>query len=118
MKHITAVAIHPGSLSDSRALRVNTPAMVQYLSKIIIRPLKPLLQLMDPTIRTAAEAGQDVARLAINEAVPSERGYFTLLKKDESPPESLDERKQEHLWIQSAQWVGITAQDTSLESTV
>lgn len=36
LKHITAVAIHPGSLSDSRALRVNTPLMVQYLSKIVI----------------------------------------------------------------------------------
>ncbi|ROV92173.1 hypothetical protein VMCG_09281 [Cytospora schulzeri] len=116
LKHITAVAINPGNLSDSRALRVNTPAMVQYLSKIVIRPLRPLLQMMDPTMRTSAEAGQDVARLAINEASPNERGYFTLLKKEESSPESLIEQKQERLWLQSAQWVGLTAQDTSLES--
>ncbi|KUI73734.1 Retinol dehydrogenase 13 [Cytospora mali] len=114
LRHITAVAIHPGSLSDSRALRVNTPAMVQYLSKIVIRPLRPLLRIMDPTIRTSAEAGKDVARLAINEASPDERGYFTLLEKDESSPDSLNEQKQEQLWLQSAQWVGITAQDTAL----
>lgn len=116
MKHITAVAIHPGSLSDSRALRINTPAMAQYLSKIIIRPLRPLLHFVDPTVRTSAEAAQDVVRLAINEAAPNERGYFTLLSQENSPPESLVESKQEQLWLQSAQWVRITAQDTSLHS--
>lgn len=114
LKHITAVAIHPGSLSDSRALRVNTPLMVQYLSKIVIRPLRPLIRLIDPTVRTSADAGRDVARLATNEASPDERGYFTLLEKCDSSPDSLDEKKQDEVWRRSAQWVGVADGDTAL----
>lgn len=114
MKHITAIAVYPGSLSDSRALRVNTPFAVQLLSKLVVRPLRPLLRLVDPCIRTSAEAGTDVARLAINEASPNERGHFVLLEKSESSPDSLDERKQEELWRKSGEWAGIKSQDTAL----
>lgn len=114
LKHITAVAMYPGSLSDSRALRVNTPFAVQMLSKIVVRPLRPLLRLVDPCVRTSADAGIDVARLAINEAAPNERGHFVLLEKTESSPDSLNEGKQERLWQKSAEWAGIKAQDTAL----
>lgn len=62
--------------------------MIQCLSKVIIRPLRPLIRLMDPIVRTSADAGTDIARLATNEASPNERGYFTLLKKENSSPES------------------------------
>lgn len=116
MKHITAVAVYPGSLSDSRALRVNTPFAVQLLSKLVVRPLRPLLRLVDPCVRTSADAGTDVARLAINEANPSERGHFILLEKSESSPDSLDEKKQEALWQKSAEWVGVKSQDIALAS--
>lgn len=69
---------------------------------------------MDPTARTAATAGVDVARLAINEANPGERGYFTLLKPDQGSKESRDETTQEALWSTSIKWVGLTFQDTPL----
>lgn len=59
-------------------------------------------------MRTAAEAGVDVVELATNKAHPGERGYFTLLKKDASSPESMDEEKQRKLWVKSADWVRIT----------
>lgn len=115
-KHISAVAVYPGSLSDSRALRVNTPFTVQLLSKLVVRPLRPLLRLVDPCVRTSADAGIDVARLATNEASPNERGHFILLEKSESSPESLDEKKQEGLWKKSAEWVGLASQDIPLAS--
>lgn len=89
--------------------------MIQCLSRVIVRPLRPLIRLVDPTVRTSADAGKDVARLAINEARPNERGYFTLLEKCESSPESLDEDKQEEVWRRSSQWVGLAARDTALE---
>ncbi|RDL32069.1 Short-chain dehydrogenase [Venustampulla echinocandica] len=115
LSKITAVAINPGNLSDSRALRTNTPQMLAYMSKFIISPLRPLLRLKDPTMRTAAEAGIDVVDLAMNKASPGERGYFTLLKKDSSSPDSNDEEKQKELWIKSAEWVKVTNDDTALK---
>lgn len=110
--------MYPGSLSDSRALRVNTPFAVQLLSKLVVQPLRPLLRLVDPCVRTSADAGTDVALLAINEAAPNERGHFILLEKTESSPESLQEEKQERLWQKSAEWAGIKSQDIALASAL
>lgn len=108
------MAVHPGSLSDSRALRVNTPFTVQLLSKLIEQPLRPLLRLVDPSVRTSSDAGTDVARLAINEASPNKRGHFMLLEKSESSPDSLDEGKQEAMWRKSVEWVGLMSEDILL----
>lgn len=107
MPDVTAVAIDPGKLSDSRALRINTPTTIYYLSKFIIGPFGPLLRLIDPTMRTVAQAAVDVIDLAVNEAYQGERGYFISLKKDTSSPESNDERKQDLIWFKSLGWVGI-----------
>ncbi|KAF2688560.1 NAD(P)-binding protein [Lentithecium fluviatile CBS 122367] len=105
---ITAVAINPGNMSDSRALRVNTPKMLQMMSKFFIQPMRPLLRLADPTMRTSSEAGIDVAKLAINEASPGSRGFFTLLKEDKSSPDSLDTNVQEAIWEKTLEWTGIS----------
>lgn len=104
MSKITAVAINPGNLSDSRALRTNTPQMLVYMSRFVIGPLRPLLKYADPTLRTTAEAAADVVELATGKAHPAERGYFTLLKKDESSPDSKDEDKQQVLWDKTESW--------------
>ena len=116
MNKITAVAINPGNLSDSRALRTNTPAMLFYVSKFVIGPLQPLLRFMDPTMRRSADAGADVMDLAVNKAHPGDRGYFTLLKKDNSSPESQDEEKQRKIWATSAEWAGVSLADTGLKA--
>lgn len=89
--------------------------MLFYLSKFIIPTLRPLLRFIDPTMRTAAEAGADVVDLATNTAYPSEQGHFTLLAKDSSSPESQDEEKQRKLWIKSAEWARITSENTALK---
>ena len=67
---------------------------------------------MDPTMRTSAEAGTDVIDLATNKAYPGERGYFTMLQKDDSSRESQDKEKQRKVWVKSAEWAGITWKDT------
>ena len=82
--------------------------MLHFVSKLVIQPLRPLLRLMDPTMRTSGEAGIDVIDLATGAAHPQERGYFTLLMKDVSAPESLDEKKQQDLWEKTLQWTGTT----------
>ena len=118
LNHITAVAINPGNLSDSRALRVNTPPMLVFMSKFVIRPLRPLLKFADPTMRTASEAGNDIADLATGKVHAGARGYFTLLKKDESSPDSKDEGKQQTLWKKTAEWAKITSGNTALQSAL
>ena len=69
-------------------------------------------------MRTAAEAGADVIDLATEKAYPGERGYFTLLKKDDSAPESQDQEKQRQLWVKSAYWAQVKREDTALGVTL
>lgn len=88
--------------------------MLVYMSKFVIQPLRFLLRFMDPTMRTAATAGVDVADLATNKAHPGDRGYFTLLKKDVSAPDSMDEETQQKLWVKTLEWAGITRENTAL----
>ncbi len=114
MGNITAVAINPGNLSDSRALRTNTPRMLVYLSWLVIQPLRFILRFKDPTMRTVAEAGADVINLATNNAHPKDRGYFTLLNQDASSPDSMEEETQQKLWGKSIEWAGISRENTAL----
>jgi hypothetical protein len=92
--------------------------MLVYMSKFVLRPLRPLLRLMDPTMRTAAEAGADFVELATNNASPGERGYYTLLKKDTSSADSKDEDKQQKLWVKSAVWTRISGENTVLTAAL
>jgi hypothetical protein len=69
---------------------------------------------MDPIARTSGAAGIDTARVAANAAHPGERGFFTLLKRDQAPAVSRDEQTQDAVWTRSAEWAGITQQDTAL----
>lgn len=43
LKNITVVVMNPGNLSDSRALRVNTPRKLIMISTLVLRPFRPLL---------------------------------------------------------------------------
>ncbi|KAI1080738.1 NAD(P)-binding protein [Whalleya microplaca] len=118
LKRITAVAIDPGNLTDSRALRTNTPKFLHYIQKFALQPLRPLLRLHDSTLRSATDAGVDVMELATNKAFPGERGYFKLLKREPSSKDSLDENKQQKLWVKSAEWAKITKENTALASSI
>lgn len=86
------------------------------MSKYVIRSFRPLLRLMDPTMRTAAQAGVDVVELATNKAHPGERGYLTLLNKDASSPDSLNEDTQRKLWVKTLEWTVITRKSTALKA--
>ncbi|RYP05671.1 hypothetical protein DL764_003641 [Monosporascus ibericus] len=116
LNKLTAIAMDPGNMVDSRALRTNTPQSLHRMQKFVYKPLLPLLRLMDPTLRTAAPAGVDVIEVAINPAYSGERGFFTVLKKDQSAPESNDKAKQESLWAQTLVWGHITKGNTALQA--
>ncbi|KAI5919049.1 short-chain dehydrogenase/reductase-like protein sdr [Camillea tinctor] len=118
LSKITAVCLDPGSLVDSRALRTNTPQFLHYVQKFVLQPLRPLLRLKDPSMRTAADAGADVTALVLNTAKANERGYFKLLNKESSSKLSLDEAKQEKVWEKTAAWAQITKENTALKSGI
>ncbi|KAI1496374.1 hypothetical protein F5X99DRAFT_400603 [Biscogniauxia marginata] len=66
---------------DSRTFRTNTPVSLHGMQTWVYKPLLPLFQLLDSTIRTAAPAGVNVVEVAVSPTYVGERGFFTLLKK-------------------------------------
>ncbi|KAH8647545.1 putative short-chain dehydrogenase [Tricladium varicosporioides] len=118
-KNITVVTINPGGLGDSRAFTTNTPSSVKLLQSLVMKPFMSVInRLADPTFRTSAEAGVDIAELAVDKAHPGEHGYFTLLKKDESDPVTMDQDIQRKVWQKSLEWAKITKDNTALKEAV
>ena len=66
-------------------------------------------------MRTSAEAGSDIISFATNEVYPNERGYFTMLEKDESSPDSRDQEKQQALFQKSVEWAKVKSVDTAIK---
>ena len=102
---------------DSRAFRTNTPKSIQLMQKYILQPLTPVLnRFVNSTFRTSQAAGVDMVELAINEAYSNgDRGYFTMLKKDEPDSIVLDEEIQQKIWVQAAKWAKITANNSPVK---
>ncbi|KAI1278995.1 putative short-chain dehydrogenase [Xylaria sp. FL0933] len=114
-QNITAIAANPGGLGDSRCFRTNTPRSIQFVAKFVLRSLIPVInRLANPTFRSSVEASIDMIEYAVNEAHPDERGYFTLLKNDESDPLTWDLEMQTKVWKKSAEWARITKENTAL----
>ena len=84
------------------------------MSKYVIRPFRPLLRFADPTMRTSSEAGTDIAKLAVNEASPGARGFFTMLKEDTSSPDSLNVKTQEDIWEKTFEWAIVSKQSAGV----
>ncbi|KAI0196774.1 putative short-chain dehydrogenase [Xylaria flabelliformis] len=118
LNKISAIVIDPGNIVDSRALRTNTPPMLSYMQRLVLQPLQPVLRCIMPDVRRSADAGIDVAELALNQKHVGERGYFRLMVPGPSSAESLDETKQERLWVKTVEWANITDEDTTLNTSV
>ncbi|KAI1141757.1 NAD(P)-binding protein [Hypoxylon sp. FL0543] len=115
LNKITAVAYNPGGLVDSRMFEKNVSTFLNLSFRYAIRPLLPLLRLQNSQMRTGADSAGDAIELALDHVNPGERGYFELLEKAESSPESRDEAKQGKLWVKSAEWAGINKGNTALK---
>ncbi|KAI0802230.1 NAD(P)-binding protein [Xylaria sp. FL0064] len=111
--HIVAMAMNPGNLVDSRALRTNTPSKMVNLQRFLFQPFKSVFRLADATMRTAANAAADVVELATNPAL-DQGGFYNLLSKTESAPDSYNEEVQDMLWTQTMNWAGINEQNIGL----
>ncbi|KAI0536158.1 hypothetical protein GGR58DRAFT_405125 [Xylaria digitata] len=115
LSNISAVVIDPGSIVDSRALRTNTPALLSCMQRFVLQPLRPVLRLVIPDVRSSADAGIDVASIVLNRKHTGECGYLRLMVPGPSSAESLDQAKQQKLWVKTAEWAKITNENTALE---
>jgi hypothetical protein len=110
------VAVNPGNLGDSRAFTTNVPVSIQRMQRFLMKPLMPLMRrFVDHTFRPSLEAGVDMVELGVSEKYDGERGYYTLLEKDEPDPAVLDEDTQQRMWVKSAEWAKITKDNTALK---
>ncbi|KAI1378854.1 putative short-chain dehydrogenase [Hypoxylon crocopeplum] len=117
LSKVTAVAVNPGNLGDSRAFTTNTPNSIQFMQKFVMKPLMPLIRrFADPTFRPSSEAGRDIIELGMGKADDGERGYYTLLEKDEPDPSALDTEKQQKIWTKSVEWAKINKDNTALKT--
>ncbi|KAF2973145.1 hypothetical protein GQX73_g274 [Xylaria multiplex] len=114
-RYLEKAVIDPGSIADSRALRTNTPAMLSCMQRFLLQPLRPVLRLVIPDVRSSADAGIDVAGIVLNRKHTGERGYLRLMIPGPSSAESLDQAKQQKLWVKTAEWAKITNKNTALE---
>ncbi|KAI1332779.1 putative short-chain dehydrogenase [Xylariaceae sp. FL0255] len=114
-RHISAVAINPGGLGDSRCFQTNTLKFIQLIARFVLKSMMPVINFFDPTFRSAAAAGVDIIDVAVNKAHPDYRGYLTLLQKDGSDPITRDEEVQQRVWEKSVMRAHITADRTALE---
>ncbi|CAG8978083.1 hypothetical protein HYALB_00000755 [Hymenoscyphus albidus] len=115
-KNITVVAINPGGLGDSHVFQINTPRSVQLMQTFIMKPFMSVINyLVDPTFRSSAAAGLGAAEFAVGKAHTGERGYFNLLKKDESDPLTMEKDVQQRVWRKSLEWAKITRENTALQ---
>ncbi|CAH0051633.1 unnamed protein product [Clonostachys solani] len=116
LKHITAVAMNPGNMWDARSFEGNTPSSIQAMRKYLFKPFQPVIRrVLDPTFRKTSEAGIDIIELALNPKFDGERGYYTMLKKDEPDPAVVDVAVQDRVWAKSLDWSGVTKEQTVLD---
>ncbi|KAJ8066071.1 hypothetical protein OCU04_005163 [Sclerotinia nivalis] len=115
LSNISAVAMDPGGLPDSRCMSSGVPPAWRILMKGVLGPLQPLLKHLIPTLRSTKVAAADLIEIAIGKQYRGSSGYFVILNKDESSPESRDEEKQLDLWKKSMDWIKITEDQTPLK---
>ncbi|KAG6828410.1 hypothetical protein H0H92_008074 [Tricholoma furcatifolium] len=103
VKSVTAVAVDPGTLPDSRATSQNAPVLWDFAMKYILNPFQPLLKYVMPQVRKSSTAGRELVELALGAAYAGNRaaGYYQGLRPVRSCEESYDEAKTARLWESS-----------------
>ncbi|THV54595.1 hypothetical protein BGAL_0023g00030 [Botrytis galanthina] len=112
---ISAVAMDPGGLTDSRCMSSGVPSAWWFLMRGVLGPLQPLLKYLVPTLRNTKVAAADLIDISVGKEYRGSSGYYVMLNKDESSPESQDEEKQLRLWKKSMEWIKLSQDQTPLQ---
>ncbi|KAF5972370.1 dehydrogenase reductase [Fusarium coicis] len=109
---ITAIAMDPGGMVDSRAHRIQTPFMRFAFSLVLIS--LPILRRFTDTMRTAAQSGRELVELSVDERFKGTRGYFMGARREEEDISCEDVHKRELLWNACWKWAEMMEEETVL----
>ncbi|KAL5602410.1 hypothetical protein FOBRF1_009943 [Fusarium oxysporum] len=109
---ITAIAMDPGGMVDSRAHRIQTPFMRFAFSLVLI--LLPVLRHFTDTMRSAAQSGRELVELSVGERFKGAKGYFMGARREEEDIACKDVHKRELLWNACWKWAGMKEEETVL----
>ncbi|EWG53681.1 hypothetical protein FVEG_12061 [Fusarium verticillioides 7600] len=109
---ITAIAMDPGGMVDSRAHRIQTPFMRFAFSLVLIS--LPILRYLTDTMRTAAQSGRELVELSVGERFKGTKGYFMGARREEEDIACKDVHKRELLWNACWKWAGMKEEETVL----
>ncbi|KLP06646.1 dehydrogenase/reductase [Fusarium fujikuroi] len=109
---ITAIAMDPGGMVDSRAHRIQTPFMRFAFSLVLIS--LPILRHFTDIMRPAAQSGRELVELSVGEKFKGTKGYFMGARREEEDIACKDVHKRELLWNACWEWAGMREEETVL----
>ncbi|KAL9573092.1 hypothetical protein ACKAV7_002777 [Fusarium commune] len=109
---ITAIAMDPGGMVDSRAHRIQTPFMRFAFSLVLIS--LPVLRHFTDTMRPAAQSGRELVELSVGERFKGVKGYFMGARREEDDIACKDVHKRELLWNACWKWARMKEEETVL----
>ncbi|KAH0590023.1 WW domain-containing oxidoreductase [Termitomyces sp. J132] len=100
LRAIKALAVDPGTITDSRALVRDVPGTWSLGTKYVLNPLRPLLKYAMPELRSSSIAGKILVELSLKEAYGGKHmpSYYEGLMPTKSSRESYHQAKAAKLW--------------------
>ncbi|KAJ4020196.1 hypothetical protein NW752_005302 [Fusarium irregulare] len=110
---ITAIAMDPGGMVDSRAHKIQTP-LIRFMFGLVLL-LLPIVKHFTDEVRTSAQSGQELAELAVGDEYKGTKGYFMGLRREKEDSICEDVKVRDVLWNACWKWAGLKKEDTVLE---
>lgn len=113
MKNITALAMDPGGIPNSRAFD-NVPSLFKNVM-YIAGYLAPVAKHFVPVLTTPQDAGRNLVAMCLGPEHKGARGYYLKQKQKSSSAESHDEAMQERVWAACEKWSNFQRKETILK---
>ncbi|RGP79035.1 hypothetical protein FLONG3_2941 [Fusarium longipes] len=110
---ITAIAMDPGGMVDSRAHKIQTP-LIRFAFGLIVL-LLPILKHFTYELRSSAQSGKELVELAVGDRYQGEKGYYMGLRREKEDTICLDAAKRDVVWKACWNWAGLNSGETILE---
>ncbi|KAM0385415.1 hypothetical protein ACHAQC_011325 [Fusarium culmorum] len=110
---ITATAMDPGGMVDSRAHKIQKPIIRFAFSLIVL--LLPITKYFTDELRSSAQSGRELVELAVGDKYQGEKGYFMGARREKEDAICMDAEKRDVLWKACWEWAGIKKKETALE---
>ncbi|KAF5238172.1 hypothetical protein FAUST_5686 [Fusarium austroamericanum] len=110
---ITATAMDPGGMVDSRAHKIQKPIIRFAFSLIVL--LLPITKHFTDELRSSAQSGRELVELAVGDKYQGEKGYFMGARREKEDAICMDAEKRDVLWKACWEWAGIKKKETALE---